>query len=621
MTSLPEENKKSLWSWFIIWYRKDIWPLLNESKYPLLFIFWIAVVIIGYIGFSQLHPSNSAPDDLYLTMQIFVMPAGNFQGSPNLFLTIARIGAMILLYISFIALVAHSFYEQLELLQLRFLTRDHVVVCGLGNIGSIVIRNSLSTRAASIVVIEADPAHKEVAWCRSNGITVVIGNATDRRSLEQAGIKSAQAIYVTTGSDEVNTKVIAQIHNMIQERKVPLNCYVHIIDPNFANLLRAPQLAVSGVTPVSLEFFNIFQIANFCVLECVPDLIPLTPAPPDRHILIIGLGRMGEGLLIELAKRWQQSYGGKTEKRIRITVIDRNAARKKALLESRYTSLSEYCEIIPCSIDVLSPEFYQSHYLEDTGRKNSLNAIFICLSDESLNFSTGLYLNQKLQDSAIPIIIRTVHSTGLAHFFNQICAKHTDEYKNIHAFPLVSCSCCIESLVGMNELIALSIHRHYLLMRTREGALPGSDPAMKPWRSLDTEYKESCRSQASHIKSALHSCGYSIIARTDWDEPLTVFSEGEVEKMGEMEHDRWWAERARRGWTSGPRDLEKKTSPYLIPYDQLDERTKGYDRDFVRLYPEILTMADLSIKCTTRDYGDTSCLPAVTWSCSSDKRS
>lgn len=618
---IPEDNKKSRGTRFIIWYRNAVRPDLDEYQYPILLIVWVAVFITGYISFSQIYPLETIPNLLYLTMQLFVMAAGTYPGPPNLLLNTVRIVAPLLVYISILALVAHRFYYHLELLWLRLFTQNHIVICGLGDVGSIVTRNSISTTAASIVVIDENPTHKEVAWCKSHGITVVIGDATDERSLKRARIISAQAMYIATGSDDVNVKVVGQIHALVQDRKVPLKCYVHIIDPNFTNLLRAPQLAVSDATPISLEFFNIFQIANFCVLECVPDLVPLTSIPSGRHILIIGLGRMGEGLLLELAKRWQQSYGERPGKRIRITVIDRDASRKKELLESRDTSLAEYCEIVPCSIDILSAEFYEGDYLDDPDGKDPLNAIFICLSDESLNFSTGLYLNQKLQDTTIPIIIRTVHSTGLAHFFNQICAKNTEEYKNLQPFPLASCSCCIESLIGMNELIARSIHRNYILMRTREGALPDTDPAMKPWRTLDTEYKEASRSQASHIKRALQPHGYSIVARTDWDEPLVVFSVDEVEKMAEAEHDRWWEQKLERGWRPGPRELGEKTSPYLIPYDELDEKTKDYDRDFVRLYPKILAMVDLTIKRNCQCSGDESRSPAVTWICSSDQRS
>lgn len=621
MTSFPGENKKSLWTRFIIWYRNSIRPVLDAYKYLILLFGWIVVFVAGYLGISELNPTESIAGILTITMQVFLTPTGNLQVSSSLLLNIARAGAILLLYISIIAFVAHWFYYQLELLWLRVFTRDHIVVCGLGHVGSIVTRNILATRSVSIVVIEIDPTNKEIEWCKSRGITVITGNANDRRTLEQAHITSAQAVYVATGSDEINATIVANIHEIIPCRKDTLHCYVHIIDPNFTNLLRAPQMAASGIKPVSLDFFNIYQIANFCVLDCVPDLIPVSPLPPDRHILIIGLGNMGEGLIIEVAKRWMQAFGKCPGKKIKISVIDRNAARKKAILETRYPRLHEYCKIVPWSIDIQSPEFYEGHFLDNPDEKKPLNAAFLCLSDESLNFSTGLYLNQKLQDNHIPIIIRTIHSTGLAHFFNQICGKNAEEYKNIHPFPLVSCTCCIESLIGMNELIARSIHRNYIAMRIREGASADKDPAMEHWQTLDIEYREASRSQAANIKRALQENGYSIVSRTDWDEPLVEFPEAELEKMAELEHDRWWDQKVKRGWTPGPRELGKKTSPYLIPYDQLDERTKGYDRDFIRLYPEILAMVDLSIRRNKNESGDRSQTPVIAWVCSSDKRS
>jgi len=152
-------------------------------------------------------------------------------------------------------------------------------------------------------------------------------------------------------------------------------------------------------------------------------------------------------------------------------------------------------------------------------------------------------------------------------------------------------------------------------MRAREGIISDTDPALRPWRDLDDEYKEGCRNQAANIEKAMNQINYTIISRLDWDEPLTVFSEEEVETLAKMEHKRWWEDRKSRGWTTGPRDLEKKTSPFLVPYEQLDEKTKEYDRVFVRLYPEFLAMVDLSLKRKPKDFVDDPNKPENMWSC------
>jgi len=44
------------------------------------------------------------------------------------------------------------------------------------------------------------------------------------------------------------------------------------------------------------------------------------------------------------------------------------------------------------------------------------------------------------------------------------------------------------------------------------------------------------------------------------------------------------------GWiyANGPKDLDKKTSPYMIPYDSLTNDIQEYDRQTVRIVPDLL---------------------------------
>lgn len=53
-----------------------------------------------------------------------------------------------------------------------------------------------------------------------------------------------------------------------------------------------------------------------------------------------------------------------------------------------------------------------------------------------------------------------------------------------------------------------------------------------------------------------------------------------AEKMAENVHDVWARTRIDQGWTYGPErnDAEKK-HPCLVPYDQLPEEEKVYDRN------------------------------------------
>jgi RyR domain len=53
-----------------------------------------------------------------------------------------------------------------------------------------------------------------------------------------------------------------------------------------------------------------------------------------------------------------------------------------------------------------------------------------------------------------------------------------------------------------------------------------------------------------------------------------------TERLAEHAHDVWARERLAQGWTYGPRrDDAAKEHPCLVPYDQLAESEKQYDRN------------------------------------------
>ena len=53
-----------------------------------------------------------------------------------------------------------------------------------------------------------------------------------------------------------------------------------------------------------------------------------------------------------------------------------------------------------------------------------------------------------------------------------------------------------------------------------------------------------------------------------------------TEKIAENVHDNWAAGRIAEGWTYGEvRDDSLKTTPCLVPYDELTDSEKEYDRN------------------------------------------
>jgi hypothetical protein len=66
--------------------------------------------------------------------------------------------------------------------------------------------------------------------------------------------------------------------------------------------------------------------------------------------------------------------------------------------------------------------------------------------------------------------------------------------------------------------------------------------------------------------------------------------------MAEKEHGRWNVERLRDGWTPGKRNDEKKTHDCLIPWAELPDDIKEFDRNAAKSWPRILADAGIEVR-------------------------
>lgn len=620
---MAEERKEiSDWTEIVIWFHGDLKPFFYEHKWPVLIFFALIAFAAGFLGLSEIYPGLSVLDKMYITMRFFTLNSVDYPGSMPVLLNIARFLAPLLTFISLIVIVTGSFYFHLEMLLLRLVYKDHVVICGLGYIGPVIVKH-FCEQGFIVVVIEKDPMRDEIEYCRKKGAIILIGDATEKRILERAQANKARYLFAVTGDDELNAKVIGQVKEVITGRKKPLNCYVHIADPKFANFIRAAQLPVQGESSLLLEFINIYQNSSLCILNCIPSLFPPGTPAQDFHVVIIGIGRMGESLLVHLVKRWKKQYGPAPLKKIRITIIDKKADDKKRSLIARYKALTRYCDIDSREMDLNSSEFYEAGFLSDRNGQSAIHAIFVCTADESLNFASALYINQRLKNNTIPIAIRTVQRKGFADFFYDLNRNNAGQFRNLHAFPFVTCGCCIQTLIeGVNEVIAQALHESYLMHKKMGGAGPDSEPAMRLWKDLDSEFRNQNRDQARKMGINLKEKGYTIISRPDWDEPLFEFQDDVVlEDLAFMEHERWMNFMLENGWLPGePKNLSKKVHPDLVPWEKLTERMKDFDRNFIREYPSILAMVDLKIVRTADLCPAKKTLAENSWTCSTEKK-
>lgn len=125
----------------------------------------------------------------------------------------------------------------------------------------------------------------------------------------------------------------------------------------------------------------------------------------------------------------------------------------------------------------------------------------------------------------------------------------------------------------------------------------GRTVAYERFEDQPEDLQSSNYDQMAHVLTKVAGLGYTTV---ELDSPaaaqrVRAFTDEQIEILARMEHARWVKEREAKGWTLGDRSAEAKTSPYLVPYDELEEDIKEYDRGAARDVIPFLELAGMAV--------------------------
>jgi hypothetical protein len=574
---------------------KRIW---QDLQWPFLGGAALATLVLGFIGFSryfvllgQRRPSSNLA---YLAIQLFVLESGSVPGPVPWELDLARFLAPLIAASAAVKGLALIFREQFQLFRLRFFTK-HTVICGLGGKGLRLVRQ-FRRRNEHVVVIEKDAENGFLDQAKNLGAVILVGDAADPGMLRRARCPRAARLVSVCGRDGINAEVAVQARRLVPAtRKAALTCGVHIVDPRLCNLLAEKGMEAGSADAFRLEFFNIFDAgARLWLYEHPPFGREGSDASSRPHILVVGIGELGERLLVQAARTWDTSRRSSGE-RLSLTIVDRLAESKADSLSLRYPSLEKSCDLRALQMEIASPSFEKADFLFGNNGRGDVTGINICLDNDTLGLSAALSLRRHLRCSRVPIVIRSSHDNGLINLLQEDAGYGADQAA-IHCFDLLDRVCLADlALGGTNERLAQAIHEDYILHQRRIDQTEETNPSMVSWEKLPETLKESSRNQADHIGAKLKAVGCGVVMAMDWREPLIVFSAEEIELMARMEHDRWLRERRRGGWRAGSKDIGKRTTPYLVPWEELNEDIRERDRAFIRDLPRFLAAVGFKV--------------------------
>jgi hypothetical protein len=443
----------------------------------------------------------------------------------------------------------------------------------------------------SVNVIEIDKNNPYIDQRRLDGARVITGDAQDPRILSRARIHKAQRLICVCQADGVNAEISVRAGAFLRNRSdKPLICLAHLFSPSLSALLKARTMELDKKNSFSIEFFNIYQTAAWKMLNLMP---PFTDeealSGPTPRLMVIGLGKLGENLVAQAAKRWRD-HCSNPNRRMRITIVDPEAKRKTSALCLRYPKLNKIARLGVLDMEVESQQFLSARFLEDPDERSCLRAIFVCLEDQTLAMTAGLNLAARSQGKELSIIVRMASESGLASLIGAADSSNSGK-SSLIAFGLLdrTCGVNLEQYYTIN-IVARALHMDAMENRRQSLACQEDEDILKPWDKLAPELRNRFIDDATALTERLSSAGCLIAPRTNWDSELFQFTHEELNEIGGVENEQCNDDLAPQAEEALP-NLNEQTE------DQCGSKKAitSFNADEAKSIPRILASVDLEI--------------------------
>src|SRR2546425_1575705 len=117
--------------------------------------------------------------------------------------------------------------------------RDHIIVCGGGEMGRHVARELLRTRRP-FVCIEIDPGKEEALRKLGEGILYVIGDATTSDVLQRARAEAARGLIACMPADKDNLFALMSAHELNPSIRIVSRAVAYDAGPKLLKAGAAP---------------------------------------------------------------------------------------------------------------------------------------------------------------------------------------------------------------------------------------------------------------------------------------------------------------------------------------------------------------------------------------------
>lgn len=583
-------------------------PASRFLQNHLLAVAAIVVLIVGCAGNlmknlstvpveSASHALKLFLDSVLQSLQLFTLTARPAPGEDNWLLVLARLGGALVAFkaIGSILLgVVALTRKQRRLAGLR----GHTLLCGYGERGRLFAG---AARTPLCVVDIADGVADE-----ASASSRVKGDARDPSVLQAAGLARADTLVIGTGSDERNLGIArTALDGLSEQNPRPLRMIVTLDDPMLTDTIEREEAIVRPAVkarPVTVTLFNPARAAAQSLLQKpVWARRALAAGNPRIALAIVGASDTAIEVLLQFLRVSPCCGLGKPK-----VDLFAPAARLRDRLLARAPNLIHVLDVaqhaqtsdapLHWAVDLAIHDFDPAHApvasllaAAPRGGADGWTAMVVAAASSTENIALALGIRQEMRRQALPPCPIHVHAPTLTSLEPLLEAQSAEQGTGVQAFGRLGELCVLDPESAPRERLARQIHDAYRQRRLADAsrAVDAGDVSLRDWSDLPETYRRSNRRAADHLRTkwlsanalaghALDACGFP--------DALTPQL---LEALSAIEHDSWRIDRELDGWRyAAERDNARLRHPDLIPYVQLKESIKDYDREQIReLWP------------------------------------
>lgn len=154
------------------------------------------------------------------------------------------------------------------------LSRDHVIVVGLGSVGFSTV-NTLREMGAKVAVIDAE-ANTNLRQLLSEGVAFVVGDGRDGETLDLAGMENARALIAATDDDTINLSIGLTARALNPDCQVVVRLFDALFAAKVERIGITQALSSAGIAAPGYVVAALYEDAVYGFV-CGSDLVVVRP--------------------------------------------------------------------------------------------------------------------------------------------------------------------------------------------------------------------------------------------------------------------------------------------------------------------------------------------------------